>query len=116
MRVLGAPSTRASASRFGLPSAVFAEHLLDVRAYGWVMRHDYLGETWSLTDRVRGKKERQLAIELELHGVREAIVEGHRRFRALNTLHGVAHELALAWMQLHKDLLASLHLVRGQDD
>ena len=65
VRVLGAPSTAQVADRFGLRAAVVAEHLLDAQAYGWVRRHEFFGETWSMTERGRAENERQAAIEIE---------------------------------------------------
>lgn len=90
VRVLGGPSTAAIAQRFDLPAAVVGEHLLDAQAWGFVSRHDFFGETWSLTDRGRAENERQLAAELEGLGARPNVVEAHRRFIALNGPHGVA--------------------------
>ena len=73
VRVLGAPSTAQVADRFGLRAAVVAEHLLDAQAYGWVRRHEFFGETWSMTERGRA-----------------AVAEAHRLFLSLNGPHGVA--------------------------
>lgn len=90
VRVLGAPSTAQVADRFGLRAAVVAEHLLDAQAYGWVRRHEFLGETWSMTERGRAENERQLAAELDAVGGRAAVAEAHRLFLSLNGPHGVA--------------------------
>lgn len=90
VRVLGGPSTERIARRFRLPAAEVGEHLLDAQAYGWVSRHDFFGETWSLTERGRLENERQLAAELDAVGGRTAVAELHQRFRPLNRRHGVA--------------------------
>lgn len=90
VRVLGGPSTAAIAERFGLSAADVREHLLDAQAYGWVSRHEYFGETWSLTERGRAENERLLAVELDATGLREAVIEAHREFLPLNVRHGVA--------------------------
>ena len=90
VRVLGAPSTAQVADRFGLRAAVVAEHLLDAQAYGWVRRHEFFGETWSMTERGRAENERQLAAELDAVGGRAAVAEAHRLFLSLNGPHGVA--------------------------
>ena len=90
VRVLGGPSRAAVAERFGLPVAMVAEHLLDAQAYGFVTRHDYFGETWSLTERGKAENERQLAGELDALGARPTVIDAHRRFIALNGPHGVA--------------------------
>ena len=71
-------------------SAVLAEHLLDAQAYGWVRRHEFFGETWSMTERGRAENERQLSAELDGVGGRPAVVEAHRQFVVLNGPHGVA--------------------------
>ena len=90
VRVLGGPSTDKIARRFELPSAEVHEHLLDAQAYGWVNRHEFFGETWSLTERGRLENERQLAAELDAVGGRATVAELHQRFRPLNRRHGVA--------------------------
>ncbi|HQL55854.1 MAG TPA: chorismate mutase, partial [Phycisphaerae bacterium] len=66
------------------------EHLLDAQAYGWVRRHEFFGETWSMTERGRAESERQLAAELDAVGGRAAVAEAHRLFLSLNGPHGVA--------------------------
>lgn len=90
VRVLGGPSAAAIAERFGLDPAEVREQLLDAQAYGWVSRHEYFGETWSLTERGRAQNERLLADELELLGLRDTVIEAHRDFLPLNLRHGVA--------------------------
>ncbi len=90
VRVLGGPSTKKIAKRFGLRADEVGEHLLDAQAYGWVTRHDVFGETWSLTERGRIENERQLAAELDAAGARAAVAGVHQRFRPLNRRHGVA--------------------------
>lgn len=90
VRILGGPSTRAVAERFGLSAGAVREHLLDAQAYGWVSRHDYFGETWSLTDRGRSENERQLARELDAIGARPTVEKVHAAFRPLNARHGRA--------------------------
>lgn len=90
VRVLGGPSAEKIARRFGLRADDVREHLLDAQAYGWVTRHDFFGETWSLTERGRLENERQLAAELDAAGARAAVAEVHQLFRPLNRRHGVA--------------------------
>lgn len=90
VRVLGGPSAEAVAHRFRLGTDAVREHLLDFQAYGWVSRHDFFGETWSVTDRGRAENERRLAVELDAVGGREVVAEVHQRFRPLNRRHGVA--------------------------
>ena len=90
VRVLGGPGTDAVARRYGLPVDEVREHLLDAQAYGWVTRHDFFGETWGMTERGRAENERQLAAELDALGVRDVVIDAHRRFIALNGPHGVA--------------------------
>ncbi|MCW5954176.1 MAG: transcriptional regulator, partial [Propionibacteriaceae bacterium] len=90
VRVLGGPSTGAIADRFGLDPAVVREHLLDAQAFGWVSRHDYFGESWSMTERGRQANERMLAEELAATGTLDLVREAHRSFLPLNTRHGEA--------------------------
>lgn len=90
VRVLGGPSVAAVADRFSLPQGEVREHLLDAQAYGWVSRHDWFGETWSLTDRGRVENERQLAAELDAAGAREVVTRAHADFLPLNRRHGQA--------------------------
>ena len=90
VRVLGGPSASQVGQRFRLPADEVREHLLDAQAYGWVTRHDYFGETWSLTERGRAENERQLAAELEAIDGWAEVAEAHADFVALNTRHGVA--------------------------
>lgn len=90
VRVLGGRSAAAIAERFRLNAADVREHLLDAQAYGWVTRHDWFGETWSLTERGRTENERQLAEELDETGLREAVAAAHQRFLPLNRRHGEA--------------------------
>jgi hypothetical protein len=97
VRILGGPSAGAIAERFGLSTGTVREHLLDAQAYGWVSRHDYFGETWSLTDRGRSENEAQLARELDAIGARGTLEKVHSAFRPLNTRHG----RACADWQLH---------------
>jgi hypothetical protein len=89
-RVLGGPSAAAIAERYGLAAADVREYLLDAQAYGWVTRHDYFGETWSLTDRGRVENERQLTAELDTAGAREVVTGVHTAFLPLNRRHGRA--------------------------
>lgn len=90
VRVLGAPSIAQIGERFRLPAADVREHLLDAQAYGWVTRHDYFGETWSMTERGRAENERQLAAELEAIDARAEVASAHADFVRLNGRHGVA--------------------------
>lgn len=90
VRVLGGPSVSAIAERFNLPQAGVREHLLDAQAFGWVTRHDFFGETWSLTERGRFENERQLAAELDAAAAREAVTRAHATFLPLNRRHGQA--------------------------
>ncbi|MGB7963174.1 MAG: transcriptional regulator [Propionicimonas sp.] len=90
VRVLGGPSTAAIAERFNLPEREVSEHLLDGQAFGWVTRHDFFGETWSLTERGRFENERQLAAELDAAAAREAVTRAHATFLPLNRRHGQA--------------------------
>jgi hypothetical protein len=90
VRVLGGPSALAVAERYSLPVGEVREHLLDAQAFGWVNRHDYYGETWSLTDRGRVENERQLAAELEATGCRDTVRRVHAEFLPLNRRHGQA--------------------------
>lgn len=90
VRVLGAPSTVRVADRFGLPAAEVAEHLLDFQAYGWVHRHDYVGEVWTMTERGRAENDRQLAEELDGIHARKEVAAAHADFAALNARHGIA--------------------------
>lgn len=88
VRVLGGPSAVAIAERFGLNAADVREHLLDAEAFGWVTRHDYFGETWSMTERGRTEGERQLAEELRATGTTELVRKAHQEFLPLNRRHG----------------------------
>lgn len=90
VRVLGGPSAAAIAERFGLGAAEVREHLLDAQAYGWVSRHEFFGETWSLTERGREVNERLLAEELESSGLRELVGRAHQEFLPWNVRHGQA--------------------------
>lgn len=90
VRVLGGPSTAAIAERFGLGPAEVREHLLDAQAFGWLTRHDYFGETWSLTERGRDQNERLLAAELDATGLRDVVRGAHQEFLPLNVRHGQA--------------------------
>lgn len=90
VRVLGGPSVDAIAERFGLARAEVRECLLDGQASGWVTRHDFFGETWSLTERGRAENERQLAAELEIAGARGVVGQAHLAFLPLNRRHGQA--------------------------
>lgn len=94
VRVLGGPSAAAVAERYGLAAGEVREHLLDAQAYGWVDRHEFFGETWSLTDRGRRENERQLAAELDATGGRARVAAVHAAFVALNRRHG---EACTAW-------------------
>lgn len=89
VRVLGGPSAVAIADRFGLNAADVREYLLDAHAFGWVTRHDYFGETWSMTERGRTEGERQLAEELRVTGTVEVVRQAHREFLPLNRRHGI---------------------------
>ncbi|MCA0295585.1 MAG: transcriptional regulator [Actinobacteria bacterium] len=100
VRVLGGPSVDAVAERFLLPAPDVRDHLLDAQAFGWVTRHDFFGETWSLTDRGRAENERQLAVELDAAGVRDVVAAVHASFRPVNAAHGRA---CTQW-QLHPTL------------
>lgn len=100
VRVLGGPSAADIAGRFSLPVADVREHLLDAQAFGWVSRHDFFGETWSLTDRGRAENERQLAAELDATGARGVVTAVHRAFGPVNAVHGRA---CTQW-QLHPTL------------
>ncbi len=90
VRILGGPSSQAVAERFGLATADVREHLLDAQANGWVGRHEFFGETWSLTERGRRENERQLAGELDAVGARGTVEKVHAAFRPLNQRHGRA--------------------------
>ena len=90
VRVLGGPSGAQVAERYGLRLGDVREHLLDAQAHGWASRHEFFGETWSLTDTGRTENERQLAEELDAAGAREVLVHAHRDFLPLNRRHGVA--------------------------
>lgn len=89
VRVLGGPSAAAIAERFELSEADLREHLLDAQAYGWLTRHDFFGETWSLTERGRAEGERLLAEELAATGTLELVQKTHREFLPLNVRHGL---------------------------
>lgn len=88
VRVLGGPSAAAIATRFGLDAHDVREHLLDAQAFGWVSRHDYFDETWSMTERGRAQGERMLAEELQATGTQELVERVHRSFLPLNARHG----------------------------
>lgn len=90
VRVLGGPSVAQIAELYGLRQVDVREHLLDAQARGWVSRHEFFGESWSLTDAGRGENERQLADELDATGARAVVVNAHRDFLPLNRRHGVA--------------------------
>ncbi len=90
VRVLGGPSVGQISERFRQPAANVREHLLDAQAYGWATRHEFFGETWSLTERGRSENERQLAAELEAIDGRNEVAAAHAHFIALNSRHGVA--------------------------
>ncbi|MCB0912820.1 MAG: transcriptional regulator [Propionibacteriaceae bacterium] len=90
VRVLGGPSVEMIANRFDLPVAVVREHLLDAQAVGWVSRHEFLGETWSLTDLGRRVNERMLAEELAATHTAGLVRQTHREFLPLNARHGQA--------------------------
>lgn len=88
VRILGGPSAAAIAERFWLNAADVREHLLDAQAFGWVNRHDFFGETWSMTERGKAEGERQLAEELRATGHLELVQTVHREFLPLNARHG----------------------------
>lgn len=90
VRVLGGPSVEAIARRFDLPAAAVHEHLLDAQAMGWVSRHDFFGETWSLTGPGRRVEEAMLAGELAATGTADLVRQAHQAFLPLNTRHGRA--------------------------
>lgn len=90
VRVLGGPGVGAVAERYGMAAGEVREHLLDAQALGWVSRHDFFGETWSLTDRGREENERQLAAELDAAGARQLVTGVHAAFLPLNRRHGQA--------------------------
>jgi hypothetical protein len=90
VRVLGGPSVGAIAERFSLPAAEVREHLLDAQAFGWASRHDFFGETWSLTDSGRAQDERLLAAELDATGARATVTAVHAAFLPVNRRHGQA--------------------------
>lgn len=90
VRVLGGPSVEAIAARFGLAEEEVREHLLDAQAWGWVTRHDYFGESWSMTSRGRQATEGLLAAELKETGTTTLVRDVHRRFLPLNVRHGRA--------------------------
>lgn len=90
VRVLGGPTAAAIAERFGLAAADVREHLLDAQARGWVTRHEFIGETWSLTGAGRIENERRLAGELDGAGARTAVEGVHAAFLPLNERHGRA--------------------------
>ncbi len=90
VRVLGGPSAAEIADRFNLTASDVREHLLDAQAFGWVTRHDFFGETWSLTERGRLENERQLAAERDHSGAEAVVREAHRAFLPLNQRHGLA--------------------------
>ena len=72
------------ADRFNLTASDVRGHLLDAQAFGWVTRHDFFGETWSLTERGRLENERQLAAERDHSGAEAVVREAHRAFLPLN--------------------------------
>lgn len=90
VRILGGPTVGAIAERFGLAAGEVREHLLDAQARGWVTRHEFFGETWSLTERGRLENERQLAQELDAIGARGTVEGVHAAFLPLNERHGRA--------------------------
>ena len=90
VRVLGGPSTTAIAERFRLSAHTVREHLLDAQAYGWVNRHEFFGETWSLTSAGKAENERQLSAELDALAGRDIASAVHQAFLPLNRLHGEA--------------------------
>ena len=90
LRILGGPTVAAIAERFGLAAADLREHLLDAQARGWVTRHEFFGETWSLTERGRREGERQLAQELDAVGARPTVESVHTALLPLNERHGRA--------------------------
>lgn len=90
VRILGGPTVAAVAARFDLPTPDVREFLLDAQAFGWVTRHEFFGETWSITERGRVENERQLAEELDATGARATVGEAHAAFVPLNRRHGQA--------------------------
>lgn len=90
VRVLGGPTAGAIAERFARPADELREYLLDAQAFGWVARHEFGGETWSLTDRGRQENQRQLAEELDACGGRSVVARAYADFLVLNQRHGVA--------------------------
>lgn len=109
VRVLGGPTVTALATRFGLAAESVREALLDAQAFGWVQRHNFFEETWSLTDRGRLQEESLLAAELDELGLREVVREVHQEFLPLNARHGRA---CTAWQlrpERHDPLAANDH-------
>jgi hypothetical protein len=90
VRILGGPSVPAVAERFSLPAGEVREYLMDAEALGWVTRHEFFGETWSMTSRGRAENERQLAAELDATGARGRVESAHAAFVPLNRRHGQA--------------------------
>lgn len=85
VRVLGHATARQVGELYGLEPAEVQEHLLDAEARGWARRAAYTdSSSWSMTDLGRQHGEQMLSDDLDAHGTRQKVVDGHRRFLPLN--------------------------------
>lgn len=75
------------ASRFELEPATVRESLLDFEAFGWVTRVGFADlKGWTLTEAGKAENERQLANELKMAGVAEALRTAYDEFLVQNDL------------------------------
>jgi hypothetical protein len=91
MRVLGVASLARIASHYDLDEDDVEDLLLDFGGRGWVSHASFGGRSgWYLTDDGRVEDERRMAAEVELAGVRAAVVDAHAAFLRLNQRFGRA--------------------------
>jgi hypothetical protein len=85
VRVLGHATAQQVGELYGLQPTEVQEHLLDAEARGWARRPAYTdSSSWSMTDLGRRHGEQMLSDDLDAHGTRQKVEDGHRRFRPLN--------------------------------
>ncbi|MCV2393897.1 transcriptional regulator [Actinotalea sp. M2MS4P-6] len=85
VRLLGFADTAAVARRYLRATSEVSEVLLDLEAFGWVVRSEFAGSHgWSLTERGRARDEEHLAAQLDATGARPAVADAYVRFLPAN--------------------------------
>lgn len=116
VRVLGHATARQVGELYGLDPGEVQENLLDAEARGLARRPAYTdGSGWSMTDLGRQQGEQMLSDDLDAHGIRQNVVDGHGRFLPLNERLG---PLMTRWQLRPTDddpLVFNDHLDAGYD-